>query len=73
MRNHPRPQLTKFQQFVFVTIGAVVAVGGAASVFAGKIFFHASQENFGWVFAPFAVILGAVMILLALKVSKQRT
>jgi hypothetical protein len=71
MRRYPKPTLTIFQRFVFVTFGAVLAAGGAASLLAGKILFHASQENFGWIFAPFAVVLGVLMIFLALRLGKQ--
>jgi len=60
------------QRSLFVAIGATLVIGGIAALLTGKTWFHAMPGSpFGWVFAPFSLIIGSLLVLLALRLGKE--
>jgi hypothetical protein len=65
-------RFTRFQRLVLASIGAAMIAGGVATLFSGGLLFHfAVGHPLGWIFAPFALIVGALFILFAIRLGKQ--
>jgi hypothetical protein len=47
--------------------------GGIGALLAGSLFFHTQPGSpIGWVFAPFALLVGGVIIAFAISLGKER-
>jgi len=71
-RRRSKPRFTRSQQGVIAFLGVVVIAGGVGALLAGNLFFHTTPGSpFGWVFAPFALIVGVVVIAFAISLGRE--
>lgn len=67
-----KPEVTNLQRSALASVGAALVIGGTATFAAGQLYFHGNQESLiGWVFAPFAVVVGILTMIVAVKMGKK--
>ena len=70
-RKGKRSRFTWLQRLVFGFLGVCVIGSGVATLLTGKLYFHNLPEHpLGWVFAPFAFVIGPLLILLAIRLGR---
>ena len=72
-RKSERPFATPAQRFIIGVFGLATLFCGVGTLFMGQTYLQTIPgSSIGWRFAPFAVVLGTMLIVFAIKLSRPR-
>jgi hypothetical protein len=72
-RKRERPFATPMQRLAIGVFGLATIFCGFGALLMGRIYFHTIPgSSLGWVFAPFALVVGTLVLVFAIKLKRSR-